>query len=88
MILACCSLFIAGVGRMRFLGAPPSLLVFNAIWLSPIWIAMIRDLVVERRLHPVYGIGILLMAAMPFRMALVDADFWQRFTNWLAPLVS
>lgn len=49
---------------------------------------MIRDLVVERRLHPVYGIGILLMAAMPFRMALVDADFWQRFTNWLAPLVS
>jgi hypothetical protein len=45
---------------------------------------MTRDAIVERRLYPAYGFGLVALSLMPFRMILVDTDGWRAFTGWLA----
>ena len=84
MVLACCMLTIAGAGRVMRVFEFSGYLAFLAIWLSPIWIGAIRDLVVDRRLHPVYIAGGLLMSLIPMRGTLVDTPIWMAFTEWLA----
>ncbi|MGE0621683.1 MAG: hypothetical protein AB7I04_01550 [Pseudomonadales bacterium] len=85
MVVATTMLLVAAVGRMTFLGefGPPPLL-YDLIWLSPIWIGMVRDAVLQQMLHPAYAISALLLAAVPFRTALVDTAPYQTFTTWLA----
>ncbi|NIP13322.1 MAG: hypothetical protein GWM88_00710 [Pseudomonadales bacterium] len=87
MVVATTFLLVAAVGRMSFLGAPPAVLIYDAVWLSPIWIAMLRDAIVERRLHPAYGFSLLLLSFMPLRMLIVDTEGWRGFTDWLAQAV-
>jgi hypothetical protein len=48
---------------------------------------MLRDWLVERRVHTVYVIGIAVLALMPFRMVVVDWQVWRAFTDWLATAV-
>jgi hypothetical protein len=84
MVLACCMLTVAGAGRVMRVFELTGYLAFVAIWLSPIWIGLARDLVVYRRLHPVYLIGGLLMALIPMRQALIETSQWTQFTDWLA----
>lgn len=88
MILACCMLIIPGAGRMLRTAEISSYPLFLGIWLAPIWIGIVRDLVAERRLHPVYLIGGLSMCAIPLRVALVDTPLWVDFTDWLTLILT
>ena len=71
MVLACTMLLIPAAARMFFMGRPPNILLMEIVFLSPIYIAMIRDWVVDRRVHPVYLVGIVVLALMPLRMVVV-----------------
>lgn len=84
MVVATTMLLIAAVGRMKFLGDPPSVLVYDVVWLSPIWIAMIRDVVVHRRLHPAYATSLLALSILPLRTLLVSTGPYQSLTHWLS----
>ena len=77
-------LLIAAVGRMSFLGNPPPTLLYDLIWLSPIWIAMLRDALVNRALHPAYAISLVALGFVPMRAAIVATGPYQEFTSWLA----
>jgi hypothetical protein len=87
MVLACCMLTIPGAARMFFIGNPPNILAMELIFLSPVYIAILRDWLVERRVYSVYVIGIIVLALMPMRMVAVDWPVWQAFTDWLASVV-
>jgi len=87
MVAATTMLLVAAVARMQFLGSPPHPLVYDLVWLSPIWIALLRDLVVERRLYPAYVVSLLALAFVPYRYLLVDTEPYRSFTGWLAGLV-
>ena len=87
MVLACCMLTIPGAARMFFLGNPPNILALELIFLSPVYIGLLRDWVVERRVYPVYVIGLAVLALMPMRMVVVEWPVWHAFTDWIAPLV-
>ena len=87
MVLACCMLTIPGAARMFFIGNPPNILAFELIFLSPVYIGILRDWLVERRVYPVYLIGMVVLALMPMRMVVVDWPVWQAFTGWLASIV-
>lgn len=87
MVLACCMLTIPGAARMFFIGSPPNLLLMELIFLSPVYIAMLRDWLVERRIYPVYVIGLAVLALMPLRMVVVDWPSWRLFSDWLAAFV-
>jgi hypothetical protein len=84
MVVATTFLLVAAVGRMSFLGDPPPTLVYDLVWLSPIWIAMVRDAIVSRMIHPAYAIGLLALAFVPLRTAVVETSPYQDFTHWLA----
>lgn len=87
MVVATTVLLIAAVGRMSFLGSPLHPLIYDFVWLSPIWIAMLRDVVMYRLLHPVYVSSLLLLAAVPYRYLLVETQQYQGLTIWLADLL-
>jgi hypothetical protein len=87
MVLATTMLLVAAAGRMSFVGSPPNMFIHDAVWLSPVWIAMIHDGYYQRRVHPVYAFGALALVVISFRMALVETPLWQTFTNWLAVVV-
>jgi hypothetical protein len=87
MVVATTMLLIAAVGRMKFLGDPPGLVVYDLVWLSPIWIAMIRDAVVHRKLHPAYAVSLLALSLLPLRVMLVSTAPYQSFATWLSGLV-
>jgi hypothetical protein len=72
---------------MFFIGNPPNILAMELIFLSPVYIGMLRDWLVERRIYPVYVIGLLVLALMPMRMVVVDWPVWQAFTGWLGSVV-
>lgn len=87
MVLACTMLTIPGAARMFFIGKPPDILVMELIFLSPVYIGMLRDWLVERRVYLVYVIGLAGLALMPLRMVVVDWPVWRAFTDWLASVV-
>ena len=90
MIVATTALLIAAVGRMRFLGDPMnnSLLLF--VWTSPILLAMGYDYLRRRIVHPIYLLGLVVLAleARPTRVLIRESDAWLGFTAWLATVVS
>lgn len=79
-------LLIAAVHRMVFLGGrPPPLPQLLAVWLAPILLGMIYDLVKRRMVHPVYLVGIGIVLAMKFgRSWIRSTETWSDFTAWLA----
>lgn len=87
MVIACCSLTIPGAARMFFIGDPPNLLAMELIFLSPVYLGMLRDWLVERRVYATYVIGLAVLALMPLRMVVVDWPVWQAFTDWVASVV-
>ena len=89
MIVAITSLLIAAVARMRFLGDPINSWVLLCVWTSPILAAMAHDYVRRRIVHPVYVVGILVLAleGRPTRALIRTSDAWLDFTAWLATLV-
>ena len=86
MVMATTYLLVAAVGRMSFL--PSNNLIYDFVWLSPIWFAMIPDAFVYRILHPTYAIGLLALGVVPYRGTFVDTPVYQDLTRWLASVVS
>ncbi len=86
MIVATTNLIVAAAGRAILPLTPMTHLAFVLLWLSPILIAMIYDVISQRRLHPVYVIGTIVLAVSSFRDSLVSTDSWISFTQWLASM--
>ncbi len=88
MIVATTVLLIAAVARMRFLGG--DLLVVYLVWVSPIWIAMLRDFFSRRMLHPVYVVGLIAIAleGTPTRRFIRETDAWLDVTGRLAQVIA
>jgi hypothetical protein len=72
ILLAAVAVMFAGVGRLWFDSAPLKLLV----WFSPVLIAMGYDLMTRRRIHPVYWIGIAIMAVALARVPFGESELW------------
>ncbi len=89
MIVATTSLLIAAVGRMQFIGEPRVLWV-QLIWSTPILVAMAHDFWRQRKIHPVYVLGlvVLLVEGPLLRRAGRMSEIWLDMTRWLVPLVS
>lgn len=88
MLVATVMLTIAAVARMEFLGAPAPYLVFVAVWLSPLLIAMLYDLYRYRIIHPAYVIGLVVLATVPMRSQLAQTDGWKTAAGWFISLFS
>jgi len=91
ILLATNALIIAGVSRL--FGGTRSVALGDvvpmvAVWLSPLWIAMLHDWLRYRRVHAVYVFGALLLIALRYRQLLRDTDMWEGFLRWLGALVS
>ena len=88
MIVATTVLLIAAVARMRFLGG--DILLVYLVWVSPIWIGMIRDWLSRRLLHPVYVVGLVAIAleGVPTRRFIGGTDVWLDMTGRLAQLIA
>ena len=84
MLVATTILLVAAVGRMRFLGTPPSEVWFFSVWPLPVYIAMAHDYVTKRLIHPVYVLGVLAMVAMRLVLPLRTTQPWLDFAAWLA----
>ena len=85
IVVASTTLLVAAVHRLRVFGAPLTLPQLLLLWLSPILLGMIWDALKERRVHPVYLLGIGAVLFMKFgRVPLRDTGAWRSFTSWLA----
>jgi hypothetical protein len=89
MVLATTSLLIAAAVRMP-LGQPRSTLLLHAIWTAPILVAMAHDFLRQRRLHPVYALGLVLLVIQgpAVRVYIRASDEWRSVSSWLAALVA
>lgn len=86
IIVATCTLLIAPVHRMSwFLGGPPPPLVpVLLIWMAPIYVGMLYDLITRRIVHPVYLVGIVAIVYMKFwRIPMYQSKTWDAFADWL-----
>ena len=85
MIVATTSLLIAAVGRMQLLGEPRVVLV-QLIWSAPILLAMAHDFWRQRRIHPVYVVGlvVLLLEGPLVRGPARTSEQWLNMSSWLA----
>ena len=85
MVLAGTMLMVAAVARMVLNGIiAESPVAFLLIWLSPVLIAVIHDAWFQRRLHPVYGFGMIALSLVSMRMLLIETDAWRTITRWAA----
>jgi hypothetical protein len=88
VVVASTVLLIAAVHRIQFLGPrprPPAVIL--AVWLAPIYIAMIFDWLRERRVHFVYVIGIGAVLFLKFgRMGMFRSQAWNDLSAWLTTL--
>jgi hypothetical protein len=90
MVVAATLLLIAAVGRIPFPAELRTLLVIHAVWASPILLAMAHDLWRERRVHPAYVIGLVVLVAEggATRRLIRSSDTWLdisgRLASWIA----
>jgi hypothetical protein len=84
MIVATTTLLIAAVGRMRYF--LPNLVLVQLVWSSPILLAMSYDYVRKRVVHPVYVLGLVLLAleSPAVRTWLRATEWWRNLSAWLA----
>jgi hypothetical protein len=89
MVVATSSLLIAAAARMQFLGEARLLLV-HLIWMAPILVGIAHDFVRQRRLHPVYVLGLVVLVAEGplLRRVANDAEPWASISAWLATWVA
>jgi hypothetical protein len=89
MIVATTSLLIAAVSRMPFL-AEPRILTLHLLWTAPILLAMAHDFWRQRKIHPVYVLGlVVLMLAGPLgRTPMRQSQLWLDMSQWLVTWVA
>jgi hypothetical protein len=90
ILLATNALIIAGVSRL--FGGTRSVALGDvvpmvAVWLSPLWIAMLYDWLRHRTVHAVYVFGAVLLIVLRYRQYLRDSDLWERVLHWVAERV-
>jgi hypothetical protein len=90
MIGATTYLLVAAVARLPLLGVPGNPLLLHLIWLAPILLAMGYDFIRQRRVHPIYALGLVLfLASGPGVRAVVrGSDAWRSLTGLLTGWVS
>lgn len=88
MVVATTSLLIAAAGRMQFLG-DARLLWVHLIWMAPILVAIAHDFLRQRRVHPVYVLGLVVLALEGplLRQVARDAEPWRSVSEWLTTWV-
>jgi hypothetical protein len=89
MIVATTALLIAAVGRIP-LPADLRLPLVYLLWTSPILVAMAHDFWRQRRVHPVYVLGlVVLVLEGPISRRIIGAsDQWRELTARLAAWVA
>jgi hypothetical protein len=89
MIVATTSLLIAAVNRMPFL-AEPRTLTLHLLWLAPILLAMAHDFWRQRKVHPVYVLGlvVLTLEGPLVRTPARQSQLWQDMSQWLVTWVA
>jgi hypothetical protein len=95
MVLATVGLILPGVGRLWFIDgmfaggpSPQALGVLSLIWLLPLMVAMVYDLMTVRRVHAAYWIGAAILIASFGRFSLGQTEAWRTFGRaMLAPLL-
>jgi hypothetical protein len=89
IVVATTVLLVAAVHRMPFFGGPPPPWpVVLAVWLAPIYVAMIYDCAKRQAVQPVYLLGIGLVLLLKFRgtLGMRDSAAWRGFVDWLTGL--
>lgn len=90
MVVATTALLIAAVGRMPFLGVPRNLVLVQLVWMAPILVAMAHDSLRRRRVHPVYVLGLVVLAleSPVVRSVARDTQAWRELSGRLAAWVT
>jgi len=89
MMVAANMLLIAAVARMKFIPpAPAGLPLFFAIWFLPLMTAMGYDWWSQRRIHPVYLIGIGAFVVRILAIPINTTEVWGAFTRAVFALVA
>ncbi len=60
--------------------------LYLAVWLSPIYTAMLYDWFKRRIVHPVYLLGMVTLALVRFRTPLRDSETWLSISAWFAKI--
>ena len=89
MIVATTSLLIAAVTRMPVLGSPPNRLLLHLIWTAPILLAMAHDFWRQRKVHPIYVLGlvVLVLEGPLVRAPARQSQLWADASRWLVTWV-
>jgi hypothetical protein len=85
MVLASLAILAPGIARLPvdFIGQGGLPVVFGLTLLG-VAACVAIDSVINRRLHPAFGWGgILVVASVPLRIALAGTEGWNRFASWL-----
>jgi len=86
MMVAATMLLVAAASRMTFL---PLLQMRQAIWVSPILLAMAHDVRAQRAIHPVYVIGLAAFFVRAISPGIIaDTDAWSAVAHWLTAFVA
>jgi hypothetical protein len=85
MVVAATMLLVPAVGRMAFLGRPPSLGAFMLVWPLPVYVAMMHDYVTKRLIHPAYVLGVTAMLAERLVLPLGRSAMWTQLSAWVVP---
>jgi hypothetical protein len=86
MMVAATMLLVAAASRMTFL---PLLQMRQAIWVSPILLAMAHDVRAQRVIHPVYLIGLVAFFVRAVSPGIIaDTDSWSAVAHWLMALAA
>ena len=90
MIVATTALLIAAVTRMPFLGSPPNRLLLHLIWTAPILLAMAHDFWRQRKVHPIYVLGlvVLVLEGPLVRAPARQSELWLDASRWLVTWVT
>jgi len=90
MIVATTALLVAAVTRMPFLGSPPDRLPLHLIWTAPILLAMAHDFWRQRRIHPIYVLGlvVLVLEGPLVRAPARQSQVWLDMSRWLVTWVT
>lgn len=90
MIVATTSLLIAAVTRMPVLGSPPNRLLLHLIWTAPILLAMAHDFWRQRKVHPIYVLGLVILALEGplVRAPARQSQLWMDASRWLVAWVT
>jgi hypothetical protein len=90
MIVAATALLIAAVSRLWFLPELPMVAripAFFLIWFLPILCAIAYDLAHDKRVHPIYILGIVILAIRAIMQdPLAQTDTWLRFADGIFDL--